>query len=171
MLRNKGGGWYQICYNALQWVGGWYVITEWPLTIITNLKNLYIYIYIYIYSLTFADNELFHFLSVQGYGCKNPRGLLIMIFSRGLSQSLYIFPAGKFAPLPFSEWETEIFFTGIIFSEGSNRLRFNSRGFNNHSFQGILIFKNLVIHTPVWVKNGTAQFLVQSCSERLLVLY
>ena len=94
-----------------------------------------------------------------------------MIFSRGLSQSLYIFPAGQFAPLPFSGWETDIFFTGIIFSEGSNRLRFNSRGFNNHSFQGILIFKNLVIHTPVWVKNGTAQFLVQSCSECLLVLY
>ena len=28
---------------------------------------------------------------------------------------------------------------------------------NNYLFQGILISKNLVVHTPVWIKNGITQ--------------
>ena len=27
---------------------------------------------------------------------------------------------------------------------------------DNHSFQDVLDFKNLLIHTPVWIKNGIA---------------
>lgn len=29
---------------------------------------------------------------------------------------------------------------------------------NSHSFQSVLVFKNLVVHTLVWIKNGTAQY-------------
>ena len=29
---------------------------------------------------------------------------------------------------------------------------------NGHSFQDVLVFKNLVIHTHVWIKNEIAQY-------------
>ena len=60
----------------------------------------------------------------------------------------------------FLGWETENFFQVSFFSRGShpNHLRFNSRDeSNNHFFQGVFVFKNLVVHTPVWLKNRMAQ--------------
>ena len=69
-----------------------------------------------------------------------------MIFSRGLyiiSQGVYIFPGVYlFAQLPFFIFAQLNFFTGIIFSERSNRhLRFNSRGFMN---QTIILSRTLI---------------------------
>ena len=75
--------------------------------------------------------SLFHFLSVQEYGCKNPGGPLIMIFP-GVSISRYTFPGGKVAQLPFPGWDTENFFSYHFFTstrDQINCLRFNYRGF------------------------------------------
>ena len=73
-------------------------------------------------------NGLFHFLSVQGYGCKNPGGPLIMIFPE-VSISRHIFPGDKFAAwLTFSGGRLK-FFSVSFFPEGSNHLGLNSRGF------------------------------------------
>ena len=99
------------------------------------------------------------FLSVQGYGGTNPRGPLIMIFSRVFFISRYIFPGGKFAQLPFFRVGDWIFFQVSSFSKGSNCVRFNSRVFISQTiivFQAALVFKNLVVRTPVWTKNGIA---------------
>ena len=113
------------------------------------------------------------FLSVQGYGYKNPEGLLIRIFSRALSQGIYFFARVKFAQLPFLEWETEIFFYMYHFFRGieSSKIRLQEvHESNNHSLQGILIFKNLFIHTPVWIKNGVAHYVPMYCHTYLPII-
>ena len=74
-----------------------------------------------------------------------------MIFP-GVFISRYIFPGGKLARLTSWGWETEYFFQVLFFSEGSNHLGFNFQGIyesNNNFFQGVFVFKNLVVHTPV----------------------
>ena len=54
------------------------------------------------------------------------------------------------------------------FFQGSNCLRFNSRGlWVNHSFfPGRIGFKNLVLHTSVWIKIGIAYCVIfkKSCN-------
>ena len=103
-------------------------------------------------------NGLFHFLSAQVNRCKNPGDPLIMIFLE-VSISRYIFPGGKFAQLPF--WNGRLLlplFSGIIFSKGLSKIKFQGIfESNNRLFQGILVFKNLVVHTSVWIKNEITQ--------------
>ena len=84
-----------------------------------------------------------------------------MIFSRCLSQGTYIFPWGEFAQLPFSGWKNEIsFYRYHFFREIElSKIQFQEiYELDNNSFQGTLIFKNLVVHAPVWVKNGIAHW-------------
>ena len=103
------------------------------------------------------ETRLFHFLSVQGYGCKDPVGPLIMIFP-GISISKYIFPGVKFAQLPFSGWEAEDFFRYHFFP----RYKIDKDSIpgdlwvKQSFFPDVLIFENLVISTPVWIKNAIA---------------
>ena len=73
----------------------------------------------------------------------------------------YIFPGGKFAVFTFF-WGDRLknFFSGIIFFWGIELSKIKFQGIyesNNHSFQSILVFQNLGIYTPVWIKNGIAQ--------------
>ena len=102
---------------------------------------------------------LFYFLSVQGYGCKHRGGCpLIVIFSRDFCLKIY-FPGGKFAEFTFfgvadsKIISSTIFFHGILLSKIEFQEIYES---NNYSFQGVLVFKNLVVHAPVWIKNGIA---------------
>ena len=115
---------------------------------------------IYMTTQNCIKNGLFHFLFIQGYGCKNPGDCLIMFFP-GVSFSRYIFPGGKFAQLPFSGWENDNVFSDIISFWGIKLTKIQFQGIyesDNHSFQDILVFKKLVVHTPVWIKNGIAQY-------------
>ena len=92
-------------------------------------------------------------------GCKNPGGHWIVIFP-GASISRYIFPGGKFAVFTFFRVADSKNFSGIIFFWGIELFKIKFQGIyesNNHCFQGVLVFQNLVIHTPVWIKNGIAQ--------------
>ena len=60
--------------------------------------------------------------------------------------------------LPFSGWQTQNFFR-YHFLRGTELSKIKFQGIyksNNHSFQGVLVFKNLVFHTPVWIKNRIA---------------
>ena len=59
--------------------------------------------------------------------------------SRGVFKKVYLQP-----PCLDSFWNSP--FQGICKS-------------NNHFFQGLLVFKNLLAHTPVWIKNGIAQWI------------
>ena len=46
------------------------------------------------------------------------------------------------------------------FLQGTELSKIKSQGIyesDNHLFQGIIVFKNLVVHTPVWIKNGITQ--------------
>ena len=64
--------------------------------------------------------------------------------------------------LPFSGWQTQTFFQVSFFFQGIELSKIKFQGIyesNNHSFQGVLVFKNLVVHTPVWIKNGIPQWL------------
>ena len=94
-------------------------------------------------------NGLFHFSSVQGHGCKNTGKTLIMIFSRGFYLKFCFSMRWIFAVTFFIQGGRLIFFSGFIFLKRSNHLRFNSTEFINRFFQGVLVFKNLVVHTPV----------------------
>ena len=81
-----------------------------------------------------------------------------MIFS-GVSISRYIFPGGKLVVFTFFRVADSKNFLGIIFFSGIELFKIKFQGIyesNNHSFQGVLVFQNLVVHTPVWIKNGTA---------------
>ena len=87
------------------------------------------------------------------------QGIPWLWFSLGVSISRYIFPVGKFAQLPF--WGGRLLlplFWGIIFSKGLSKIKFQGIFVsNNRLFQGILVFKNLVVHTSVWIKNEITQ--------------
>ena len=102
---------------------------------------------------------LFHFLSIQGYGCKNPGGPFIMIFFQefpshgiffqGINLHSHLFQGGRLK-----------FFIRCHFFRGIESSKIQFQGIymsNSHSFQDVLVFKNLVVHTPVWRKNGIAQ--------------
>ena len=68
------------------------------------------------------------------------------------SISQYIFPWGKFAEFTFFGVADSKFLSGIIFFQGTELSKIKFQGIyksNNHSFKGVLVFKNLVFHTPV----------------------
>ena len=53
------------------------------------------------------------------------------------------------------------FFLGIE----STRIQFQGiYESNSHFFQGVFIFKNLVVHAPKWIKNGIAHYYIQQCN-------
>ena len=68
-------------------------------------------------------------------------------------------PVGKFAQLPFMEWETKICFCVSFFPKGLNYLRLNSRGIhesNNNLFEHIFWFLKIWLSITlygVWIKN------------------
>ena len=115
-------------------------------------------------------NGLFHFLSIQNRGMNvKIQGTLwlgIWFFHGFLSQGI-IFPGGKFAQLPFSGVGEWWFFSDIISfvflrDIKSKKIQFPMPRIyesDNHFFQDVLVFKNLIIYTPVWIKNGIAQYL------------
>ena len=74
-----------------------------------------------------------------------------MIFPE-VSISRYIFSGFVFAQLPFLGWETEICFQVSFFFFWFKLSKIKVRGIyesKNHLFQGMLVFKNLVVHP--WV--------------------
>ena len=82
-------------------------------------------------------------------------------FFPGISISKYIFPWGKFAEFTFFGVADSKILSGIIFFRGTELPKIKFQGIyksNSHSFKGVLVFKNLVFHTPVWIKNGIAQW-------------
>ena len=82
-------------------------------------------------------------------------------FFQGVSISRYILLGGNLhSYIPFSGWENDNFFQISSLSEESNRQRFNSRRFMSQTIilSRTLVFKNLVVHTPVWIKNGIAHW-------------
>ena len=104
-------------------------------------------------------NGQFHFSSAQVYICRNLGDPLIMVFPE-VSISRYIFPVGRFAQLPFFGKGDRNLFSSIIFLQGIElpKIKFH-RIFesNNHLFQGILVFGNLVVQSSVWIKNVITQ--------------
>ena len=75
-----------------------------------------------------------------------------------VSMPRYIFPGGKLEQLTFSGWE--VFRYQFFPRIKSIKIQFQGiYKSNNHSFQDVLVFKNLVVHTPVWMKNEIAHFV------------
>ena len=92
------------------------------------------------------------------------QGLPYDFFHRAfyLSQGIF-FLGGKFwggGRLKFFGRRYHFFFFLSFSTERSNCFpSFQFHGIyesNNHSFQGVMVYKKLVTHTPVWIKNGTA---------------
>ena len=86
------------------------------------------------------------------------QGILWLWFFPGVSISRYIFPRGRFSVTFFGvgDWS---FFSDITFFWGIRSTKIQFQGIYesyNHSLQDALVFKNLVIHTPVPIKNGIA---------------
>ena len=80
------------------------------------------------------------------------QGVCWLWFFPGVSILRYIFPGGKFAEFTFFRVADSKIFLGIIFFRGIELSKIKFQGIyesNNHSFQGVLVFKNLVVHTPV----------------------
>ena len=104
-------------------------------------------------------NGLFHFLSVQGYG-RNNQGVPWLWFFPKVSILRYIFPGDIFAEFTFFGVADSKIFSGVIFSRGIELSKTKFQGIyesNNHSFQGVLVFKNLVVQGQIqrfW-KGGT----------------
>ena len=98
-------------------------------------------------------NGLFHFLSIQRYGCKHPGDPLIMhdFFQGFLSQGRFFWGVNLHSYL-FSGYETDIFFQISSFSEGSNQQKFNSRGFMSQTIILSMMYwflKKAVANAPV----------------------
>ena len=96
-------------------------------------------------------SELFHFLSAQVYRCKNSGDPLIMIFSRAFYLKVYV-SKGSICTVTFLGVVDINLFSGIIFFQGIELSKIKFQGIyesNNHLFQGILVLKNLVVHTSV----------------------
>ena len=77
----------------------------------------------------------------------------------GVSILRYIVPGSKFSEFTFFGVADSKNFSGITFFQGIELSKIKFQGIyepNNHSFQGVLVVKNLVVHTPVWIKNGIA---------------
>ena len=97
---------------------------DWPLQYPHALSSIHL------------ETRLFHFLSVQGYGCKDPVGpfswffqgfLFQSIFFQGLNLHSYLFRGGRLK-----------IFSGIIFFRGIKSTKIQFQGIyksNNHSFQ------------------------------------
>ena len=96
-------------------------------------------------------NGQFHFSSAQVYICRNPGDPLIMVFPE-VSISRHIFPVGRFAQLPFFGKGDRNLFSSIIFLQGIELSKIKLHRIfesNNHLFQGILVFGNLVVQSSV----------------------
>ena len=80
------------------------------------------------------------------------------LFFQGFPISRDIFPKVKFSHSQLVGGRLNVFHISV-FSEGSSKIQFQRiYESNNQFFQGVLVFKNLVVlvHTPVWIKNGVA---------------
>ena len=78
----------------------------------------------------------------------------------GVSILRYIVPGSQFSEFTFFGVADSKIFSGITFFRGIELSKIKFQGIyepNNHSFQSILVFQNLAIYTPVWIKNGIAQ--------------
>lgn len=117
-----------------------------------------------------TPHGLFHFYSVHTvtgvWRCTIPGGPLRMIFSRGFYYKVYFSSRGNLhnykpaASYLFGMWDWKIFSSISFFFLGIKSTKFHFQGVyesNNHSIQVVLIFKNLFIHTPVWIKMLIAQ--------------
>ena len=105
----------------------------------------------------------------QRYECKNPGDPLIIWFFQGfLYLKVLFFQGVNLHSYLFLGLENDDFFQiGIISfvflrDIKSKKIQFPMPRIyesDNHSFQDVLVFKNLIIYTPVWIKNGIAQYL------------
>ena len=118
-------------------------------------------------------NGLCHFLAIQGYGCNNPGGPLIVIGDfLGVSILRYIFPGDKLAAefTFFGVAQAQTFFQVSFFSEGLNCLRLNSRGFMSRTIilSRLYCYWFLKIWSSMPLKNGIAHYynIITSIPER-----
>ena len=75
-------------------------------------------------------------------------------FFQGLLSQGIFFQGVNLQSLPFSGWQTQKLFQVSFFFQGIELSKIKFQGIyesNNHSFQGVLVLKNLVVHTPVYM--------------------
>ena len=125
---------------------------------------------LYLKNLTDRDRThqligLFHLLSVQWYiDIKIQQVPRLWFFQRlGCCLQIY-FSRGEIWTVSCPFWGGKlIFFSGIIFFQRSELSKIKYQDIyepNNHSFQGILLFKIFLVHTPapVRINNGMTQW-------------
>ena len=105
--------------------------------------------------------SIFHLHLVGGYGCKNPGAPLWFFPGLSICLKVYFFYEVNFWGVgDWNFWGVGIIFLSFSTERSNCFPSFQFHGIyesNNHSFQGVMVDKKLVTHTPVWIKNGTAQ--------------